>query len=265
MLRTCCQLVGTIETIKAHTLRKPRENPYSPAMSEFDDPTAQGIISQSRGPVRARVVGNTSISIRALGPNHRTRLLKHLLSLEAEDRFLRFGYVANDGQIRSYVERLDFVNDAVFGVFNHRLHIVAMAHLAIYKAPGGAPVGEFGVSVAPSLRGQGIGGRLYERAALHARNEGVEVLQIQALAGNAPMLAIARKRGATVHRHGAESEAYLKLPRPDLESRLQEIIETYWADLHYSLAAQSRIWLGLLQGFQVVRSRAIKAGKICSP
>lgn len=156
----------------------------------------------SQAVVRAAKDTGIAVSIRALGPNHRERLRKHLLALETADRFLRFGYVATDQQIAAYVVRLDFINDAVFGVFNRRLHIVAMAHLAICKSPNGPPVGDFGVSVAPSLRGHGIGGRLYERAALHARNEGVEVLQIQALAENAAMLAIARKRGATVHRHG---------------------------------------------------------------
>ncbi len=219
----------------------------------------------SQDVVRAAKDTGIAVSIRALGPNHRERLRKHLLALETADRFLRFGYVATDQQISAYVDRLDFINDAVFGVFNRRLHIVAMAHLAICKSANGPPVGDFGVSVAPSLRGHGIGGRLYERAALHARNEGVEVLQIQALAENAAMLAIARKRGATVHRHGSESEAYLKLPRPDLESRLRELAGEYWAGLHYSLVAQSRIWVEMLKGFQSVRSRAIAAAKICSP
>lgn len=206
-----------------------------------------------------------SVSIRALGPNHRERLRKHLLALESGDRFLRFGYAATDQQISVYVDRLDFINDAVFGVFNRRLHIVAMAHLAICKSGDARPVADFGVSVAPSLRGHGIGGRLYERAALHARNEGVEVLQIQALAENGAMLAIVRKRGATVHRHGSESEAYLKLPRPDLESRLRALAGEYWAGLQYSFVAQNRVWSEMLKVFQTVRSSAIAAAKVCSP
>ncbi|MDZ7893468.1 MAG: GNAT family protein [Rhodoferax sp.] len=222
-------------------------------------------VAENSGAVRAAKETGIAVSIRALGPNHRERLRKHLLALETADRFLRFGYVATDQQISAYVDRLDFINDAVFGVFNRRLHIVAMAHLAICNSPNGPPVGDFGVSVAPSLRGHGIGGRLYERAALHACNEGVEVLQIQALAENGAMLAIARKRGATVHRQGSESEAYLKLPHPDLESRLRELAGEYLAGLHYSLVAQSRIWVEMLKGFQSVRSRAIAAAKICSP
>jgi len=209
--------------------------------------------------------GINFLNIRVLGPNHRKRLLRHLLALETRDRFLRFGYVTNDQQIEAYIDRLDFVNDAVFGVFNHRLEIVGMAHLALCKDAAGNSVADFGVSVSPSIRGKGIGGRLYERAALHARNEGVEVLQIQALAENAAMLAIARKRGATVHRRGPETEAYLKLPRPDMESQLRELFEECWANLLYNAKAQTKVFCGFLSGFQALRQRVISANKACSP
>ncbi len=239
-----------------------RENPYSSAMCANktalqDSPSIQTV----RGPARVAQF----LNIRTLGPNHRARLMRHLIALEPQDRYLRFGYTASDQQIANYVERLDFVNDAVFGVFNNRLEIVGMAHLATYMDANGSNVGDFGVSVSPSARGKGIGGRLYERAALHARNEGVDVLQIQALAENGAMLAIARKRGATVHRHGPESEAYLKLPRPDLESRLSELLEESWANMQYGAKAQTRIFCGLIAGFQSLRKSATSATKACSP
>ena len=47
-----------------------------------------------------------------------------------DDRYLRFGYIASDGHIGRYVDQLDFDHDEVFGVFNRRLDLVAMAHLA---------------------------------------------------------------------------------------------------------------------------------------
>lgn len=182
----------------------------------------------------------TLLSIRALGSNHRARVMRHLISLDTDDRFLRFGYVASDLQISRYVESLDFTTDAIFGVFNRRLEVVAMAHLALPHMTTKSRVAEFGVSVAPALRGRGIGARLYERAVLHARNEGIDVLAIQALAANSAMLAIARKRGATVLRQGVESEALLQLPKPNLESRLQELFEEYCAHIHYRAKAHTK-------------------------
>jgi hypothetical protein len=36
------------------------------------------------------------------------------------DRYLRFGYPANDEQIRRYVDQLNFDRDELFGIFNRR-------------------------------------------------------------------------------------------------------------------------------------------------
>src|SRR6266702_3333280 len=50
---------------------------------------------------------------------------------------------------------------------------------------------EFGVSVLKKARGRGYGSRLFDRAVMHARNEGVELLFIHALSENTAMLKIA--------------------------------------------------------------------------
>src|SRR6188508_2894051 len=88
------------------------------------------------------------VPIRALGPGHVPRIAAHLLSLEEHDRYLRFGYNASDEQIQRYVDQLDFERDDIFGIFNRRLDLIAMAHLAFIPNEPGTPAGaEFGVSV----------------------------------------------------------------------------------------------------------------------
>ena len=49
-----------------------------------------------------------TVPIRALDSGHRAEIVRHLLSLDASDRYLRFGYAATDEQIGRYAERLDF-------------------------------------------------------------------------------------------------------------------------------------------------------------
>lgn len=134
--------------------------------------------------------------------------------LEPADRYLRFGYAANDEQIRRYAEQLDFSRDEIFGIYNRRLELIAMAHLAFSEHPEHKHCAEFGVSVLKHARGRGFGNRLFERAVMHARNAGVNMVFIHALSENTAMLKIARNAGATVHRDGSESEAYLQIPRP---------------------------------------------------
>lgn len=190
------------------------------------------------------------VPIRSLGPGHRERIEGHLLGLDEHSRFLRFGYAANDDQIRRYVAGLDFERDELFGIYNRRLDLIAMAHLAFSVDPKCRSCAEFGVSVSGGSRGKGYGTRLFDRAVMHARNEGVELLFIHALAENTAMLKIARKGGATVERDGSEAEAYLRLPPATLDTRVTELIEEQVAQTDYTLKAQAKqFWsfLGMLQ------------------
>lgn len=180
------------------------------------------------------------VPIRSLAPRHRLKIAQHLLNLDASDRYLRFGFPAADAQISKYVDALDFDRDEVFGIFNRRLELVAVAHLA-HQSDVGLPAGsEFGVSVLAKARGRGFGHRLFEHAMLHARNRGVKRLFIHALSENTTMLKIARNLGAKVERYGAEAEAWLELPPDTIASRVGAIVEERAAEIDYQLKVQAR-------------------------
>jgi len=163
------------------------------------------------------------VPIRSLSERHRPRILAHLLALDMNDRYLRFGYAAADDQIRRYVERIAFERDEVFGVFNRRLDLIALAHLAydpsVDAEPGHPSAAEFGVSVNVRGRGRGLGARLFDHAILRARNHGVDTIVIHALSENAAMLRIVGKAGATVELTGVDAEAHLRLPPADRAAR----------------------------------------------
>jgi GNAT superfamily N-acetyltransferase len=189
--------------------------------------------------------------IRSLGPRQRPRILVHLQALEAQDRYLRFGYAASDAHIARYVDQLDFDRDEVFGVFNRRLELVAMAHLAYLGHDNEPPTSaEFGVSVLPRGRGRGIGARLFERACLHARNRGIDNLIVHALSENVAMLKIARSAGAVLEREGPDSTARLKLPRDDLGSQLSQLVGMHAAEWDYGLKLQAVRFDRLLQSMR---------------
>ena len=180
------------------------------------------------------------VPVRSLGQRHRERILAHLTELGESDRYLRFGYAATNAQLSKYVEVLDFDRDEVFGIFNRRLELIAMAHLAHPNQPAanpgtrpGSAMSEFGVSVLPKVRGRGFGKRLFEHAMLHARNRGVQILFIHALSENTVMLKIARNAGAKVVRDGSESEAWLELPDDTLASHMGQMVERQVAELDY--------------------------------
>lgn len=189
------------------------------------------------------------IPVRSLAARHRPRVRSHLLALDERDRYLRFGYAASDAQIERYVEQLDFDHDEAFGVFDRRLDLVALAHLAYLEpAPPVRPCAEFGVSVAKASRGRGYGERLFDHAALHARNRGVDMLLVHALSENTAMLRIVRNAGARIVRDGPESEAWVELAPENLASHVEELVEDRAAALDYGLKLQARRVDGLWSG-----------------
>ncbi len=202
------------------------------------------------------------VPVRSLSSSHRPRIATHLLALNDQDRYLRFGHVASDEQIGRYADLLDFDRDEIFGVFNRRLEIVAMAHLAYLgsagdagTADGGPRSAEFGVSVGAAARGRGIGSRLFDHACLHARNRGIDTLLIHALSENTPMLRIARNAGARVERSGSDSSAVLKLPPEDIASNVEEWVEDGVARLDYSIKRSALQIDGLITAVAAVAGR----------
>lgn len=198
------------------------------------------------------------VPIRSLAARHRPRIEAHLKSLGPNDRYLRFGYPASDNQIANYVSGLDFDRDEVFGIFNRRLELIAMAHLA-YERPqqveGRPAMAEFGVSVASTARGRGYGARLFDHAIMHARNRGIDRLFIHALSENLVMLRIARSAGATVERDGGESQAWLRLPPDTLASQIGEVVEAHAAEMNYQIKRNVRAIEDLLDTVGEVRDQ----------
>ncbi len=204
------------------------------------------------------------VPVRSLAPRHRSRILAHLLSLQEMDRYLRFGHPASDNQIGRYVDLIDFGRDEVFGIFNRRLELVAMAHLAYLGDAAKRHAAEFGVSVRSTHRGRGFGARLFEHAVLHARNRHVDTLIVHALSENTPMLRIARHAGAKVVREGGEAEAVLKLPPETLGTQVEELLGHQAAEFDYRLKRGSHSFGSLLDIIADVREGVGSSGGLGS-
>jgi RimJ/RimL family protein N-acetyltransferase len=193
--------------------------------------------------------GGTTVLVKALGKRDRRRVLRHFLALDRDDRLLRFGSMLPDEQVTAYVGKLDFARDIVFGVYNTMFQLVGVGHLALTSKEAHPDsihytdkekVAEFGVSVAKSARGQGIGTRLFERAAIHCRNVDVDTLYMQCLSSNRTMMHIAKKAGMEIRREYGEADAHLHLPPPSPSSVLAEALEEQMAKIDYTFKANAR-------------------------
>ncbi|MBB5412455.1 MULTISPECIES: GNAT family N-acetyltransferase [Paraburkholderia] len=192
------------------------------------------------------------VLVRELTAADRERLLAHFLALDEEDRLLRFGQVVPNHVIENYVRAIDFTRDTVFGVFNSKLELSGVGHLAYLPAEGNKRTAEFGVSVLESARGIGIGSRLFERAAIRSRNTHVTTLYIHCLARNSTMMHIARKAGMKIEYAYGEADAYLTLSPADQSSILAEMLQEQAAVFDYALKRHARQASRLFESFMPV-------------
>jgi GNAT superfamily N-acetyltransferase len=149
-------------------------------MTMFTTRAAEPIVASDRVSPAA---GRAHALVRELTAVDRERLLAHFLALDEDDRLLRFGQVVPDHVIENYVRAIDFTRDTVFGVFDRALQLIGVGHLAYLPVEGDKRTAEFGVSVLESSRGEGIGSKLFERAAMRSRNTHVTTLYIHCHAG----------------------------------------------------------------------------------
>lgn len=180
------------------------------------------------------IVGAPIVFIKELSEHDRVFMLNHFLALSAEDRFLRFGVAMPDEAVTRYVNDIDFARDKVFGVYESTCNMVGVGHLAflppekLLALSYGKKIGrvaEFGVSVAAPMRRLSVGTKLFDRAAIHCRNNGVDAMYIHCLASNRPILRIAQKAGMEINYDHGEVDGYLWLPDPNLASSHQETVE----------------------------------------
>ncbi len=199
------------------------------------------------------------ILVKELSPRSRRHLLRHFLALEEKDRLLRFGTKLSDELVTSYVEKIDFARDTIFGVYDRKLRLLGVGHLAfapretsrVSGATIKAKVAEFGVSVSAAARGMGVGTKLFERGAMRCRNADVDTLYMHCLSSNKVMMHIAHKAGMEIHRDYGEADAYLKLQPANSVTVFQEAMEEQVAMIDYIVKANMRAlfkWVGKVTG-----------------
>ncbi len=147
-----------------------------------------------------------STKITSLKQQARRGILKHFVALAAEDRRLRFGRAVSDDVLARYVADLDFKRDGLFGVRDGRNRLIGVAHVALTGDRA-----EIGLSIAGQARGRGLGTELFLRAAAHARERGVERIDMHFLTENKAIQQIAARAGMRVDSQSGDSEAFLAM------------------------------------------------------
>lgn len=132
--------------------------------------------------------------IRRLWTGEASVLRDHLLRLDPESRRSRFGSPVNRYFIEQYAARAITADSVVHGFFADG-ELRGVGELRTFGAamPFDA---EAAFSLERAWQGRGIGNELLERTILSARNRGIRSIQLNCLAENRRMQAIARKHEA---------------------------------------------------------------------
>lgn len=137
----------------------------------------------------------------------RPAVLAHLLTLDADDRYARFGAAIRDAGIRTLVARLDFEGDLLLGVESPG-GLIGLAHVGF----GGGRLAELALSVAPPWRRLGLARALFGLAAQRAARAGVA--GFACIHGHPATLRIARGFGLPVRFSCGDPRAVIALAAP---------------------------------------------------
>jgi RimJ/RimL family protein N-acetyltransferase len=148
------------------------------------------------------------------------KLIKHLQSLQGEDRRLRFGGSVNDDYIEQYVDKsLNDADSKWFGIDHIDGHLVAACHVAIQ-----GDLAELGCSVNKDYRGHGYAQVMFDRAVTWLRTKGILDVCMHCLSENAVMKHIARKNDMVVVSEFGESDANVHL---DPATPVLHVVDAY--------------------------------------
>lgn len=182
---------------------------------------------QPKNPVKN--LARSGARIRRLWPSDVSAYRDHLLRLDADARYSRFGTVMTDEVVAEHANTCFAADTLLFGYFVDgvivgagELHVLAPNMLA----PGVAPrEGEAAFSVEKPWRHGGLGSALVARLILAARNRGLRNLVITCLPQNFAMQKLAKKFGAKLKFETDEVTGKITVELPTPQTILTEFVE----------------------------------------
>lgn len=158
----------------------------------------------------------TSPLVRRLWLSDSQAVLSYFCRLDADTRANRFMGQVSEAGIKAYAEQAMTTRGVMFGAFlDGTLRGLGELRPA---GPGASsyfigPEAEAAFAVERPFRRMGLGAALFTRITQAARNRGVGDLHVRCFSRNGPMIRLASRQGATLHRDGLDADGSLHLDR----------------------------------------------------
>lgn len=158
-----------------------------------------------------------------LTPKDFRRYRTHLLLLDEESRYLRFGFHIKNEIIMDLCKKWEENHEKhiIFGIENDDLDFVGIAHISLED-----DVAELAFSVIKGYQRHGYGSALMARAIEYCQNHNITQGCMVCLGHNEAIKKLARKHNILVKTANGDAEADIFIPQPNPVSIWKE----YWED-----------------------------------
>ena len=160
-------------------------------------------------------------TVRRLFPHEYLKYEQHLLSLDTDSRYNRFGHNASDAYISKFCNQIVETADShvLFCIEDCDLNIIGVGHIAL-----GDEV-ELAFSVSPGHQGCGIGSSLMKKCVQYCRLHNISKGKIICIQSNNKMKGLCKKFGLTIHSVDGECESIVNFVLPDITTYAEAFIE----------------------------------------
>jgi len=171
-----------------------------------------------------------------LTPPEFDRYRTHLLALDKDSRYLRFGHHVQDEMINTLCDRFKSnpKEHKLFVIENEELEVIAAGHISL---EGGEL--ELAFSVLKQYQGRGMGSSLMARTVEWCQNRGIKGGCMVCLSNNLAIKKLAAKHGILVNDHG-ETLADIKIPDATPVSVIHEVVESNMSKIDHLGKLQRR-------------------------
>ena len=177
-------------------------------------------------------------TIYKLQPHEFDRYKAHLLALDEESKYMRFGFHVRNETIEELCAKwqADFSNHKIFVIENDNLEVIGVAHVSLEDETP-----ELAFSVLKEYQKQGMGDALMKRAVEYCQNKGIKQGYMVCLASNDKIKGLARKNGILVNSEDGDSYGDITIPAPTPISYWHEYFENTVGTIDHVGKAQRKI------------------------
>ena len=157
-----------------------------------------------------------------LRPTEYSKYRKHLLALDEESKYTRFGFPIRDEIINQLCDKFESnpKDHKIFVIEDEDLNVIAAGHIAL---EGGET--ELAFSVLKDHRKKGMGSALMARCIEWCQNRNIKGGCMVCLSTNTAIKKLASKHGVLIN-EGGETLANIKIPEPTPSSVINEVVDS---------------------------------------